>query len=194
MLIKQYEHRLPSDYDIAQIRLRGRSRGVVWDDAQGLAFKAFALRERGLNGAPHHAYTSIYLWLSENAAADFVTGPRFKPVIESFGRPEIRTWLPIAVQPGDVNRTALSIYREELPIDEAADLTALRHAETARSADLAKRPDTIVSVVGIDVSAWQLARFTVSAAPLREPETGIGYEIAYLASPGLKQGLPRAAG
>jgi len=72
MLIKQYEHRLPSDYDMSTIRERGRTRGLLWDHAEGLAFKAFALRERGQHGAHHNAYTSIYLWLNEDEAAKFV--------------------------------------------------------------------------------------------------------------------------
>ncbi|CAG9251947.1 conserved hypothetical protein [Paraburkholderia unamae] len=184
MLIKQYEHRLPFDYDIDQIRARGRERGAKWDDAQGLAFKAFALRERGANGAPHHAYTSIYLWLRENAAADFVTGPRFQPVLDSFGRPEIRTWLPIAVQVGDVHRDALAIYKHEFELDERTDLEALRRSETIRTQGIAGQGDTIASIAGLDVTTWKLVRFEISAAPLREPEAGIGYEIAYLAAPG----------
>ncbi|WP_052408672.1 DUF4865 family protein [Paraburkholderia acidipaludis] len=184
MLIKQYEHRLPFDYNIDQIRARGRERGAKWDDAQGLAFKAFALRERGKHGAPHHAYTSIYLWLAEDAAADFVTGPRFQPVLDSFGRPTIRTWLPISVQIGDVHRHALAIYKHEFELDERTDLVALRKSEAIRADSLAGQPNNIAAIVGIDVTTWKLVRFEISAAPLSEPEVGIGYEIAYLAAPG----------
>jgi hypothetical protein len=190
MLIKQYEHRLPYDYDMDQIRARGRVRGAAWDDAQGLAFKAFALRERGRHGAPHHAYTSIYLWLSENAVADFVTGPRFRPVLDSFGRPQIRTWLPVAVQVGNPLREALSIYKHESDIAESADLVALRENETVHGERIAAHEDTIAVVSGIDVTNWRLVRFEISAAPLREPEAGIGYEIAYLAAPGWRRAHP----
>ncbi|PQV54853.1 DUF4865 family protein [Paraburkholderia sp. BL21I4N1] len=191
MLIKQYEHRLPFDYDMAQIRERGRTRGLVWDNTEGLAFKAFALRERGQHGAHHNAYTSIYLWLRDDAAAEFITGPRFKPVIESFGRPPVRTWLPLAVHTGQPRR-ALSIYREDVPVDEGSDLGDLRAAETARGVLIAQRDDTVVSLVGVDVLNWQLARFTLSSAPLHAVEHGVGYEIAYLAAPGLAQLAARA--
>lgn len=186
MLIKQYEHRLPSDYDMAQIRERGRTRGLVWDRTEGLAFKAFALRERGRHGAHHNAYTSIYLWLSEGAAAEFVTGPRFKPVLESFGRPPIHTWLPLDVRAGCV-APGLSIYREDVPVDEGVDLGELRVSETARNAQIAAQDDTVAALVGLDVQNWRLARFRLSAAPLRAVEHGVGYEIAYLAAPGLAQ-------
>jgi len=186
MLIKQYEHRLPSDYDMAHIRERGRTRGLVWDHAEGLAFKAFALRERGQHGAHHNAYTSIYLWLREDAAAEFVTGPRFKPVLESFGRPPIQTWLPLDVRAGHL-APALSIYREDVPVDEGTDLGELRVSETARNAQVAALDDTVATLVGLDVQNWRLARFTLSSAPLHAVEHGVGYEIAYLAAPGLAQ-------
>jgi hypothetical protein len=186
MLIKQYEHRLPSDYDMDQIRQRGRTRGLLWNDADGLAFKAFALRERGKHGAHHNAYTSIYLWLRESAATQFVTGPRFESVLESFGRPPIQAWLPIDVRaehPGE----AQSIYREDVIVPDGADLGELRDAETELNAQVAGREDTVAAVVGLDVLNWRVARFTLSSAPLRAVERGVGYEIAYLASPGLAQ-------
>ncbi|MDN7182865.1 DUF4865 family protein [Caballeronia sp. SEWSISQ10-4 2] len=186
MLIKQYEHRLPSDYDMSKIRERGRTRGLVWDNAEGLAFKAFALRERGKYGAHYNAYTSIYLWLNEDEAARFVTGPRFKPVVESFGRPPIQTWLHLAVHTGQPGRV-LSIYREDVPVDEGVDLGDLSSAEIKRNAQVATRDDIVVSLVGLDVLNWKLSRFTLSSAPLHAIEGVAGYEIAYLAAPGLQR-------
>ncbi|WP_027211364.1 DUF4865 family protein [Burkholderia sp. WSM2232] len=184
MLIKQYEHRLPSDYDMERIRERGRTRGLVWNDAHGLAFKAFALRERGKYGAHHNAYTSIYLWLREDAAAQFVTGPRFEPVIESFGRPPIQTWLPVDARAGH-SGPALSIYREDVVVPEGASLGELRKTETKLNAEVAAHEDTVAAIVGLDVLNWRITRFTLSSAPLRTVERGVGYEIAYLAAPGL---------
>jgi hypothetical protein len=186
MLIKQYEHRLPSDYDMSLIRARGRTRGPVWDSAAGLAFKAFALRERGQHGARHNAYTSIYLWLDEDEVTRFMTGPRFEAVLESFGRPPIQTWLPLVVRTGRQG-AALSIYRDDVAVGENVDLSELSLAETERSARLVTRDDVLVSLVGIDAFNWKLARFTLSSAPLQALEGAIGYEIAYLAAPGLSR-------
>jgi hypothetical protein len=50
---------------------------------------------------------------------------------------------------------------------------------------LATRDDVVVSLVGLDAFNWKLARFTLSTAPLRAIEGVVGYEIAYLAAPGL---------
>ncbi|KAF1026359.1 MAG: hypothetical protein GAK40_01266 [Burkholderia plantarii] len=201
MLIKQYEHRLPADYDLDVIRARGRERGRLWDTAEGLVFKAFALRTRGVAGAPHNAYTSIYLWQDARAATDFVTGPRFRHVLDTFGRPSIRTWLPIALArdataPGAGE--ARVIHRQTFAIDEAADLGALREAEQARVQALARQPDTVIALAGIDVSDWQIVRFTirtVAAAPDGQADVrprnpagphgaqGFDYELAWLAAP-----------
>ena len=104
--------------------------------------------------------------------------------IESFGRPPIQTWLPLAVHAGH-SAPAMSIYREELPVGEGVDLAELSAAETERNARVATRDDVVVSLVGLDAFNWKLARFTLSSAPLRAIEGVVGYEIAYLAAPGL---------
>lgn len=184
MLIKQYEHRLPSNYDMNQIRERGRTRGALWDSADGLVFKAFALRERGEDGAPNNAYTSVYLWHNEGAAGAFVTGPRFKHVLETFGRPEIELWLPIDLRIGSA-KEALSLYREDISVKENVDLEALKRSEAVRNEQLGARHDTVASVVGLDVQSWRIVRFTLSSEPLRPFDEGKGYEIVHLAAPGL---------
>ncbi|WP_429455612.1 DUF4865 family protein [Paraburkholderia sp. JPY465] len=106
---------------------RGRTRGLLWNDADELAFKAFALRERGKHGAHHNTYTSIYLWLREGAATKFLTGPRFESVLQTFGRPPIQTWLPVDVR-AEHSVEALSIYREDVNVPDGADLGELREA------------------------------------------------------------------
>jgi hypothetical protein len=184
MLIKQYEHRLPSNYDMSQIRDRGRTRGALWDNAEGLVFKAFALRERDKNGAPNNAYTSVYLWQSEGAAGEFVTGPGFKHVLETFGRPVVELWLPVDVRVGTTG-AALSLYREDIPVKENTDLEALKRSEAVRNEQTGARPDTVASVVGLDVQSWRIVRFMLSSEPLRPFDEGKGYELVHLGAPGL---------
>ena len=45
MFAKQYSHRLPADYDMDVIRRRAAQLGPLWDDTQGLLFKAFIAHE-----------------------------------------------------------------------------------------------------------------------------------------------------
>jgi len=51
MFAKQYSHRLPANYDMGLIRRRASELGPLWDDTQGLVFKAFIAEERGVFGA-----------------------------------------------------------------------------------------------------------------------------------------------
>jgi hypothetical protein len=50
----QYEVTLPADYDIGTIRTRVAGRGHLLDDRTGLGLKAYAIRERGVDGSPRY--------------------------------------------------------------------------------------------------------------------------------------------
>ncbi|WP_422089170.1 DUF4865 family protein [Variovorax sp.] len=49
-------------------------RGPIWDDTEGLVFKAFVSQERGQHGAAGHLYASVYLWLDTQAPRAFSWG------------------------------------------------------------------------------------------------------------------------
>lgn len=91
MFMMQYTHRLPADYEMGRIRERAGRLGREWDDTRGLGFKAFLAQERGIYGAIGNSYSSLYLWLEDEAAVDFIADERFKAVTGSFGRPSIET-------------------------------------------------------------------------------------------------------
>lgn len=189
MLSMQYAHRLPADYDMSLIRTRAARRGPLWDDAPGLGFKAFVVRERGRHGAEANVYASVYLWLDVGAATDFLVDDRFQNVIDGFGRPTVETWLPLDARAGrDPGRPALTLYREDVPVAEGTDRAALRAQELLRNDALLERPDTVAVVTSLDVSTWRLLRLTLSSkaqeasAPAAQ---GTAYEILHLARPGL---------
>jgi hypothetical protein len=184
MLAKQYTHRLPADQDMGRIHERAARLGPLWDATEHLIFKAFVTRERGRLGAPGHAYGSIYLWQDAAAAADFVFGERFRNVIDSFGRPQIETWLPFDARRGRA-LDARSLYREDILLDDTTDLAALRRAEIERNADDAAQADTLAVVSAVDPSSWRLVRLTLSADVPGTARPGIAYRILYLARPGL---------
>ena len=56
MFIKQYRHRLPTDYDMSKIRDRAIQGRPHLDDWPGLAFKAFSIEDEGKQGAVNNAY------------------------------------------------------------------------------------------------------------------------------------------
>jgi Domain of unknown function (DUF4865) len=184
MLAKQYAHRLPAEHAMASIRDRAATLGPGWDVTEGLAFKAFAVRERGRFGATGNLYSSIYLWRDAAKAAEFIFGERFRMVADSFGRPPIDSWLPFDARRGRAT-TARAIYREFVPLGDDIDLAAVRAAELARNADLAARGDTLAVASAIDAALWRLVRLTVSAAAPDPARPGTAYEVLYLARPEL---------
>ena len=182
MFMKQYIHRLPADYDMNRIRTRAAALGPQWDKTEGLGFKAFIAQQRGANGARNNAYSSLYLWLDDEAVTDFITSDRFRAVIDGFGRPHIETWIPLDIHLGNAE-TARSVYREDLDVD--TDLAELKHREIARNNILARHANTLAAITAIDLSTWRLSRFLLSAEKARTPETGSAYEVLHLAKPGL---------
>ena len=175
MFAKQYSHRLPADYDMGVIRRRAEQLGPLWDRAEGLIFKAFIAQEHGGN-----LYSSVYLWADPSLAADFLLGEGFQKVLDSFGRPHIESWLPLDVQRG-LAPTALSLYREEWPIEPGADRAAIVTLEKLRNQQVADSSETFAVFLALDVQAWRLVRFTVSAKALDPEHPGIGYQVLYLA-------------
>ncbi|MGE7958872.1 DUF4865 family protein [Pseudomonas sp. NPDC089530] len=184
MFAKQYSHRLPADYDMGVIRQRAADRGPLWDDVDGLLFKVFAGQERGVHGAGHNLYASIYLWADPEGAARFLMGSGFDSVIDAFGRPQIESWLPLDWRRGRAAQ-ARTLYREPLAIDPKADRAALL-AELARhNQALAEDPDTFAVFVALDLQAWELVRFTLSAGVPDSARGAERYEVLYLARPGI---------
>jgi hypothetical protein len=184
MLAKQYIHRLPADYDMTRMRERAATRGPLWDNTEGLAFKAFVARVSGEYGATSNAYSSAYLWLDAAAASDFAMGQRFQSVIDSFGRPRIETWLPIDARKGPATR-ALALYREDIDLNASADRVAVRAREVERNAVLAGQADTLAVATALDPWDWRLVRLTLSADVPDAKRPGTAYQVFYLAQPGV---------
>lgn len=146
----------------------------------GLVFKAFTIGDRA-RGAAANAYSSLYLWQDADAAADFLVGPGFRAVVESFGRPRVDTWLAVAVGFGAA-ATGRFLTDASGAVAPDMDLATLRERERARARQIAGRRDVLASMAGLDAGHWQLTRFTLWAEPAAEAS---GAEIAYLAAPGL---------
>ena len=182
MLIAQYAHRLTADFDMGRIRARAKERGPDFDAFPGLVFKAFILREKGKHGSGANLYSSLYLWKDTAAFADFLSGERFEAVIATFGRPPVETWLPFAVEIGDMSGSRfVQKTIEELSPD--ADLGELRRQEAERAkAEVARSGGA--AIVALDLASWRLGRFRVLTEEPPE-ENGTTYEIAYLATPGV---------
>lgn len=186
MLIKQYRHRLPIDHNMSNIRSRALSGGPNWDEKPGLGFKVFAIQERDQNAAVSNTYSSLYLWLETRSAAEFLWGDGFQNVCDTFGRPSFETWMTVDARRGP-SANASFLYREDADLRLGCSLFDLKAAETEWSRETASRPETIASVVGLDVSNWRRSRFHLSEKAPYPDETRTVFQVAYLAKPGLTQ-------
>lgn len=185
MLTLHYFHRLPADYDMQLIRQRAAARGPLWDNRPGLALKAFVATEKNRHGANGNLYASVYLWRDTAAAAAFLMGDGLQGVIDTFGRPQVDTWLTLDAQRGPAGK-ALALYKEVVPLAASADRQQVLDREIERNQLLADSRDSVAVWTALDPNAWQLIRWRLSATA---PETLEGvsvYEVLYLAKPELE--------
>jgi hypothetical protein len=192
MLALRYAHRLPADYALDNIRTRIATRGPLWNDTPGLAFKAFAIRTAGIAGASGNVYASIYLWQDAAAAMDMLADPgRFGAVIAAFGRPQVDIGLPLAARTKGDGGDIRALVQDEVALDADVDPAQLRVSEAARVADALGDPDVLAAVSALDPTAWRLTRTRLLRTPVEAVSSGTAYDVAYLARPGwarLKQG------
>ena len=191
MIIVQYAHRLPADYDIGIIRNRAKSRGHLFDAIPELYFKAFLLRERGRFGANQNEYSSLYLWRKDEGLRDFLVDGRTKSVTDSFGRPQIETRFVLDAHKGSGEQPRF-LYKQEQNIPIDTDLTSAFADEIARNRESAKQAGVVASAVGVDVQNWKFTRVVLSEKEPTVRDQGTAYQVLYLAKPLLAE-LPKVA-
>ncbi|TMV00756.1 DUF4865 family protein [Brucella haematophila] len=190
MIIANYGHRLPSNYDINLIRERARERGKLWDSTPRLLFKAFLLRESGALGATANHYSSLYLWQDDAGFRDFLVSGAYKTVTDSFGRADIATAFALDARKGAA-REARFLHKEEIAVPVDSELTELIAAEIERNRLLAGKATTVAATVGLDPLNWKLTRVLVSSELPAPTAQGIAFEVLHFARP-LLETLPGA--
>jgi hypothetical protein len=192
MMIVQYAHRLPADYDIQIMRDRAKARGHLFDAIPDLYFKSFLLRERGRFGANQTEYGALYLWRKDGGFRDFLVDGRTGSITDTFGRPVIESRFALDALKGE-GRDARFLYKQEQDIAPDADLTSAFAEEIARNREAAKQAGVVVAVVGADVQSWKFTRVLLSEKAPTGHEQGTAYQVLYLAQPLLEE-LPKVDG
>ncbi|MDR3396455.1 MAG: DUF4865 family protein [Pandoraea sp.] len=183
MLTAHYLHRLPADYDLNTIRTRGKTRGALWDAAPELYFKGFLLRETGKYGATENSYSSLYLWHSAQAFADFLLTDRYRNVTSSFGRAPIETRVVLDAHRGP-GLQAQFVFEETFDIARDADLGQAFIREAERNRTEAARPGVVASVTALDTQGWRFSRYLLAESVEARPgDAAIAYEVVHLAKP-----------
>ena len=165
MQAMQYTITLPADYDMSVIRERVRTRGPRTDGFPGLAFKAYLVRERGVDGSPVNAYAPFYLWNDTEGMNRFLWGGGgFGGLVADFGRPAVRSWTGVHEAPGPARRQPprFATRRLETVPDGADPAEAVTRArdDAERTARL---PGVHRTLVALDPDRWELVRTTLWA-------------------------------
>lgn len=149
MLACQYVFDLPTRFDMTSIRRRVAERGPAFDVWPGLVMKAFMIDEASRGGG--NAYATFYVWRTAEALRSFLDSSAFAAVVETFGRPTVRTWLVdrADLPPGGrVPRTAVQ-QRHALPAGRPP------RDSLAILGDLAAGWRTVGRAVAFDPADWQ---------------------------------------
>jgi hypothetical protein len=178
---------LPSDYDMGIIRDRVRTRGHALDDRAGLWFKAYCVREVGVAGATANQYAPFYVWHDAGAAAEFLWGGGgFAGIVRDFARPQVDSWLPVAVAAGETPHPAVAVAQlRRVPLPRGDDLTAQAQRLRERVEASARTPGVHLACAGIDPTRWEAVEFTTCAsgrAPSPEDEVTT-YAVLHVSQP-----------
>ncbi|RJQ79474.1 DUF4865 family protein [Pseudonocardiaceae bacterium YIM PH 21723] len=193
MYAMQYEITLPADYDMQIIRKRVENGGHTLDDREGLACKAYLIREHGIDGSPVNQYAPFYLWRDTAAMADFlVRGGGFQHIIRDFGRPPAQHWTGIATLPGpsrDEMPRAASRTLDPIPVIPGTDqsgmaLSGLIDRELAELQAIAGREGVHTAALAVDPQHWTLVRFILWTGPIQDQTATERYEVLHLSTPG----------
>jgi hypothetical protein len=196
MYAMQYGVSLPADYDMQIMRDIVSRNGHLLDDRAGLGFKAYLMRERGVNDSPVNFYGSFYLWSDPGAMAQFlVGGGAFERIIRGLGRLAVDHWLGIACVAGRAREAAPKFASRYLtPLTEDLDrepdgLGLARRIEQECEAlnSLAGREDVHTAALALDPLRWTLLKFVAwqDAVPPEE-DASERYEVLHVSAPALK--------
>ena len=183
MYVIQYEITLPADYDMEIIRRRVAMRGHATDSFPGLGLKAYAIRERGIEGSPVNQYAPFYLWASIEGMNSFLWGEGFRGLSEDFGRPVVRQWTGLAFERGPaVEETPRVAVRRTEPIPADADPAGFIESALEELRYRARIADAHSTALAVDTYRWELVQFTIFAHA--DPETaGTLYKVLHLSAP-----------
>ncbi|KUL46270.1 DUF4865 family protein [Streptomyces regalis] len=180
----QYELTLPADYDMGIIRRRVAGKGHLLDDWQGLGFKAYLVRERGMHGSPVNQYAPFYLWNTVAGMNAFLWGGPFQGIVDDFGRPSVRQWSGLAYEEGGAAGSPAQVavlWRQQVPDGVlSTDFMVDAARETGR---LAGEDGAVLAASAVDTSRWQLIHFSLWENDTPKADGDV-YEVLHMSAPG----------
>lgn len=179
----QYVIRLPADYDMGVIRERVARKAHLLDRWEGLGFKVFLVRERGIQGSPVNEYAPFYLWNTVTGMNSFLWGGAFQVIPDDFGRPSVRQWTGLAYEEGGAaGSPARTAVLRRRPVPDGVPLTGVREEAARETGRSAGADGAVLAAAVVDTSRWELVHFS-----LWEHDTpaadGDVYEVLHMSAP-----------
>ena len=179
----QYEITLPADYDMGIVHRRVATRGTGTDHFPGLGVKAYAIREKGVDGSPVNQYAPFYLWAHPSGMNQFLLGAPFAGLCADFGRPPVRHWSGVAFRPGPAwhhRPTAATRRTSTVPADRA--LPDVIDEAVSKLDGNSDAPGLHSSALVVDPATWELTYFRLWAT--QAPAcSGTRYQVLHLSAP-----------
>jgi hypothetical protein len=165
MIAMQYSFTLPADYDMEIIHRRIRDKGPMLDDFPGLKFKAYLSARKGdaRTGSRENLYAPFYVWRKDEGLSNFICGPGFVGLKESFGWPQVKTWVVWRADISPDIRSARYATREIFQTEPYAPLAEIRERESDEAAGEVARGEALASVAAFEPTSWTRVRFRLLA-------------------------------
>ncbi|GAB3400671.1 DUF4865 family protein [Massilia agilis] len=181
MISMQYSFVLPADYDMSVIDRRIAEKGSMTDGFPGLVFKAYLSARKGERGASDNRYAPFYLWDGPAGMNDFLSGPGFVALTQSFGWPSVATWSVWHAELAPGIERARFATSERLAIAPHTGLEQLRAAETALAQSCVSEAKALAAVAGYEPTTWTLVRFRLwEELPLELAKGAAVYRVGHV--------------
>jgi hypothetical protein len=183
MLAMQYSFTLPTDYDMSIVDRRITEKGHLIDEFPGLILKAYLWSTKSAT-EQENRYAPFYVWQGGAGLNDFICGPGFVGLTQSFGWPSVLSW--------SVWNAALTPHAKEskfatrsiIRIQPYAALQDLRNYEADAADEDLEKLGALASVAAFEPATWSLVRLQLwgEAVPVREGATA--YDVGYVSFTG----------
>ena len=155
MLAMQYTVRVPSGFDLAKAGDHVHQRLPLFENLDGLILKLY------LFDPQDKLYAPLYVWRDVDAAQQFLIGDLFQGVVDSFGRPRVRSWQILDFFHSGTTGSSGMACREVDQVEEDASLAAIVNREKKLHETQISSPGLAVRISALDPDRWEIARFSV---------------------------------
>jgi hypothetical protein len=185
MIAMQYSFTLPGDYDMSIVDRRISEKGHLIDEFPHLKFKAYLHSKRsGVTPASENLYGSFYVWDRIDGLNDFLSGPGFVGLTQSFGWPSVKLWSVWNCAVSPEVKSAVFATRDIVVTSPYADLAALRRDEAADAEQDVVKRGALASLSAFEPTTWSRVRFRLWRERIAPPTNSTGYDVGYMSVTG----------